>query len=37
MIWVRVKWKFNLGKDKLSDWLKIDKNDVIKNIVCEFF
>jgi hypothetical protein len=35
MIRARAKWKFNPGKDKSSDWLKIDKNDVIKNIACE--
>ncbi|KAK0391165.1 hypothetical protein NLU13_0666 [Sarocladium strictum] len=37
MIRARARWRFNPGKDKGSDWLKFDKNDVIKNITWSYF
>lgn len=36
MIRARAKWKHNPGKKEVAgDWLKFDKNDVIKNIACK--
>lgn len=37
MIRARARWRFNPGKDKGSDWLKFEKNDVIKNISWSYF
>ncbi|KAL2214125.1 hypothetical protein CC79DRAFT_1392006 [Sarocladium strictum] len=33
----QAKWKFGFEKDKSSDWLRFEKNDVIKNIRWAYF